>query len=100
MTCHITKEEFAKAISEGLNLTQTAIRFDVCLDTIRNWERRFGLKCRRGNNKRREKMKRKVVALFDITKLERCPYCSSTDIGQNPTTNCWICNSCGEKWED
>jgi len=46
------------------------------------------------------KIKRKVVAPFDITKLERCPFCSSTDIGRNPTTDYWICNSCGEIWEE
>jgi len=47
-----------------------------------------------------KKIKRKKVEPFDITKLKRCPYCSSTDIGRNPTTDCWICNSCGEKWKD
>lgn len=54
-------------------------------------------------------MKRKIVAPFDITKLKRCPYCSSTDIDvvkdYNPMMKqmnkvFWRCNYCGESWDE
>jgi len=31
---------------------------------------------------------------------KRCSFCGSTDTGRNPTTDCWICNSCGNVWEE
>ncbi len=48
------------------------------------------------------KIKRKIVKPFDITKLERCPYCGNTDIkGQmNRKNKEWFCRYCGEKWDD
>jgi len=46
------------------------------------------------------KIKRKVVAPFDITKLKRCPYCSSTDIDYDPIMKNWRCNVCDEIWEE
>lgn len=46
------------------------------------------------------KIKRKVIAPFDITKLHRCPCCTSTDIKYYPTMKDWRCNVCGEIWED
>jgi len=50
--------------------------------------------------------KRKIVAPFDITKLERCPYCGRTDIKLNinfrnkKNDNLWFCNYCRQFWED
>lgn len=45
-------------------------------------------------------IKRKVVVPFDITKFERCIYCSSTDIEYSPKFNNWTCNYCYEIWEE
>lgn len=47
MAYRITKQEFVKAVSEGLSISEVAIKFDCVLDTVRNWERRFGVRCRR-----------------------------------------------------
>jgi len=44
--------------------------------------------------------KRKIVAPFDITKLERCPYCGNTDIDYDPIMKNWRCNVCNEIWEE
>ena len=53
--------------------------------------------------------KRKIVAPFDITELERCPYCGSSNI-EHISIKRWkgfyeinhnrICNYCYETWED
>ena len=43
---------------------------------------------------------RRMVMPFDITKLDRCPCCTSTDIKYYPTLKDWRCNVCGEIWED
>lgn len=47
-----------------------------------------------------KEQKRKIVAPFDITKLKRCPYCSTTDIDYDPIMKNWRCNVCDEIWED
>lgn len=47
MAYRMTKQVFAKAVSEGLSIGEVAIKFDCVLDTVRNWERRFGLRCER-----------------------------------------------------
>jgi len=54
----------------------------------------------KGKIKVPKKLKRKIIESLDITKPERCPFCDSIEIGRNPTTNYWICNSCGNLWED
>ena len=46
-----------------------------------------------------DKPKRKIVAPFDITKLERCPYCGSTDIDNDSEKASFMkCNNCDENW--
>lgn len=56
------------------------------------------------------KIKRKIVKPFDITKLERCPYCCSSDI-EHISMETWkneyysvkhnrLCLYCYEKWEE
>lgn len=47
MARQITQQQFAKLVSEGFTMQDVAIRFDITMQTLRNWERRFGLKCRR-----------------------------------------------------
>lgn len=53
----------------------------------------------------KNEIKRRVVAPFDITKLERCPYCGSTNIDGDDGLRAkkiirWHCNYCGAKWDD
>lgn len=45
--CRITRDDFGTAVSEGLIVRDAACRFEVTPNTIRSWERRFGLRCRR-----------------------------------------------------
>lgn len=52
-----------------------------------------------GESTMKPKIKRKVVAPFDITKLKRCPYCGSTDIDEIDD-GLWYCNYCWQKWGD
>jgi len=47
-----------------------------------------------------QKIKRKVVAPFDITTPKRCPYCSTTNIKYDPKMKNWRCNVCNEIWEE
>ncbi len=42
---------------------------------------------------------RKIVKPFDITKSELCPFCSNTDIADDPDKKGWKrCNNCDEAW--
>ncbi len=55
------------------------------------------------SKKQKEKTDRKIIKAFDIDKLKRCPYCSSTDIDSDvsmPEIESWKCNFCGEDWEE
>lgn len=46
-TCRINSLDFATAVSDGLSVSDAACRFEVTPNTIRSWEHRFGLRCKR-----------------------------------------------------
>ncbi len=53
---------------------------------------------KRISRKQKDKIDRKVVQAFDINKLKRCPFCSSTNIEIHGDSG--LCNYCREIWEE
>ena len=53
---------------------------------------------KRISRKQKDKIDRKVVQEFNINKLKRCPFCSSTNIEIHGDSG--LCNNCRGMWEE